>query len=146
MKIVIRTGEDVEDMEVVIACRAMTPELEKVIATLRMLDRQVTARKNGEIFLLDASDILYADTVDKKTFVYTSGQVFESDLRLSELEHQLEALGFLRVGKSCILNMKHIRSLRADYDRRIKVTMENGEQLVVSRQYAQELKRRLGVG
>lgn len=146
MKIVIRTGEDVEDMEVVIACRTMTPELEKVIATLRMLDRQVTARKNGEIFLLDASDILYADTVDKKTFVYTSGQVFESDLRLSELEHQLEAMGFLRVGKSCILNMKHIRSLRADYDRRIKVTMENGEQLVVSRQYAQELKRRLGVG
>ncbi len=145
MKIVIRTGEDVEDMEVVIACRAMTPELEKVIATLRMLDRQVTARRNGEIFLLDASDILYADTVDKKTFVYTSGQVFESDLRLGELEHQLEAMGFLRAGKSCILNMRHIRSLKADYDRRIKVTMENGEQLVVSRQYAQELKRRLGV-
>ena len=145
MKIVIRTGEDVEDMEVVIACRAMTPELEKVIATLRMLDRQVTARRNGEIFLLDASDILYADTVDKKNFVYKSLQVFESDLRLGELEHQLEAMGFLRAGKSCILNMRHIRSLKADYDRRIKVTMENGEQLVVSRQYAQELKRRLGV-
>lgn len=35
--------------------------------------------------------------------------------------------------------------MRMDLNRRIRVTMENGEQLMVSRQYAEGLKERLGV-
>lgn len=145
MKITIQTDENIEDTEITITCRAMTAELEKIVATLRVLDRQVTARKGEETFLLDAADIYYIDTVDKKAFIYTGTEVYDTEMRLYELEALLEKVGFLRVGKSCILNLKHIRSLKADLDRRIKVTMENGEQLLVSRQYAQELKKRLGV-
>lgn len=145
MKITILTDETVTDTEISITCRTMTPELEKIIATLRILDRQVTARKGEETFMLDAASIFYIDIADKKTFIYTASEVYDTEMRLYELETLLEKVGFLRVGKSCILNLKHIRSLRADLDRRIKVTMENGEQLMVSRQYAQELKKRLGV-
>lgn len=145
MKITIQTDENIKDMEIAITCKAITPELEQVLATLRILDRQVMARKGEETFVLDAAGIFYIDTVDKKTFIYTQNEVYETEMRLYELEALLEKVGFLRVSKSCILNLKHIRSLRADLDRRIKVTMENGEQLIVSRQYAQELKNRLGV-
>ena len=145
MKITIQTDETITDTEIAITCRGITPELEKIVATLRILDRQVTARKGEETFLLDAADIFYIDTADKKTFIYTASEVYDTELRLYELEALLTKVGFLRIGKSVILNLKHIRSLRADLDRRIKVTMENGEQLIVSRQYAQELKKRLGV-
>lgn len=145
MKITIQTDENIKDMEIAITCKAITPELEQVLATLRILDRQVMARKGEETYVLDATGIFYIDTVDKKTFIYTQNEVYETEMRLYELEALLEKVGFLRVSKSCILNLKHIRSLRADLDRRIKVTMENGEQLIVSRQYAQELKNRLGV-
>ena len=71
--------------------------------------------------------------------------MYETDLKLYELEEKLEESGFFRAGKSCIINLKYIKSLRADFDRRIKVRMENGEQLIVSRQYAETLKKRLGV-
>ena len=37
------------------------------------------------------------------------------------------------------------RSLRAEIDRKLRVTMTNGEQIIASRLYADELKKRLGV-
>lgn len=52
---------------------------------------------------------------------------------------------FLRISKSCIVQLKYIRSLKSELDRRIRITLENGEQLIASRQYADELKKRLGV-
>lgn len=146
MKITIKTDERLKDTEITIACGSLTPELEKVIATLRMLDRQLTVEKDGETFLLELGEVLYIDTVDKRTFIYTVSNTYETSLKLYELEAQLRDAGFLRVGKSCILNLKRIRSLKADIDRRIRVTMENKEQVIVSRQYAEALKERLGIG
>ena len=53
--------------------------------------------------------------------------------------------GLRNAGKSSLVQLKYIKSLKMDINRRIKVTLENGEQLMVSRQYADELKKRLGV-
>lgn len=145
MKITIKTDEKITDTEIAITCSRLTPEIEKIMATLRILDRQLTVVKNDETFLLEIGEVLYIDTADKKTFIYTAADTYESNLKLYELEAQLRDAGFLRVGKSCILNLKRIRSLKADFDRRIRVTMENGEQVIVSRQYAEALKERLGV-
>lgn len=142
MKITIQTSEKVTDTEVKIMCNSITPEIEKIISILKVLDKQLAATKANETYFLSISDILYIETVDKKIFVYTKDNIYETEMKLYELEEQF---GFFRAGKSCIINVKYIRSLKAEFDRRIKVTMENGEQIIVSRQYAEELKIRLGV-
>ena len=58
---------------------------------------------------------------------------------------QIGFFGRRNAGKSSLVQLKYIKSLKMDINRRIKVTLENGEQLMVSRQYADELKKRLGV-
>lgn len=145
MKIIIQTDENVQEMEIAVTCSHMTPRLEKLLAMLRMMDLQLTGQKDGETYLVDAAQVLYIDTVDKKTFLYTQKDVYESNLRLYELEEQLVASDFFRANKSCIINIRHIVSLRAELDRRILVTMSNGERLIVSRQYADMVKQKLGV-
>ena len=145
MRIVINTDINSKDIEVTITCNHLTPEIEKMVAMLRMLELQLTGIKGGETYLIDSSEVLYIDTVDKKTFLYTRNQVYETNLRLHELEEQLIRVGFFRAGKSSIINFKHITSLKADVDRKIKVTMSNGEHLMISRQYADYVKERLGV-
>lgn len=142
MKITIETTEIVADTEIKITCNSITPEIEKIISTLKVLDKQLVAVKGNETFFLDISELFYIETVDKKTFVYTADDVYETVMKLYELEEQF---GFFRAGKSCIINLKYIKSLKAEFNRRIKVTMENGEQIIVSRQYADELKKKLGV-
>lgn len=145
VKIEIYVDEAATDLKISVTCRQLTPDVEKIIATLRMMNRQLTARKDGEIHLLDIARIIYIESVDRKCFIYTADAVYESDLRLYELEQQLEEYGFFRVSKSFLIHLQHIQSLKADINRRICVTMSNGEQIIASRQYADELKKRLGV-
>ncbi len=145
MKISINVEEEIKDIEVVISCSRLTPEIEKVLATLRMMERQLLVKKGEETYILDVSKVIYLESVDRRTFVYTRENVYESGFKLYELEQQLEECGFFRVSKSCVAALRYIRSLKTDVNRKIKVTMENGEQIMVSRQYAEELRKKLGV-
>ncbi|MBE6851420.1 MAG: LytTR family transcriptional regulator [Ruminococcus sp.] len=145
MKISININENSTDTEIVINCSVLTPETERIIAALRMLDSQMTVTKDGEVYILDVTKIVYVESVDRKTFVYTEGDCFESRLKLYEMELQLCQSGFLRISKSCLVHLKYIRSLRAELDRKLRLTLDNGEQIIVSRQYADDLKQRLGV-
>lgn len=145
LKISINVDENIRDIEIAISCNRLTPEIERVLATLRILDKQLMVKREEETYLLDVGKVVYMETVDRKTFVYTKDKVYETGLKLYELEQQLENCGFFRASKSCLLQLKFIRSLKMDLNRRIKVTLENGEQLIVSRQYAEGLKERLGV-
>lgn len=145
MKISINVNADIPDTEILISCSHLTPEIERVLATLRILDKQITAKKGEETYLLEVSKVIYLESVDRRTYVYTLEEVYESSLKLYELEQQLEEYGFFRVSKSCVIQLRYIRSLKADINRRIRVTLENGEQIIVSRQYAERLKQKLGV-
>lgn len=145
MKITINIDENLPDLEIVINGNSLTPQIETVIATLRMLDSQMTVTKDGESYILDVAKIVYIESVDRKTFVYTCEDCYESKLKLYEIEQQLCKGGFLRISKASLVNLKYVRSLRAELDRKIRLTLETGEQIIVSRQYAEELKYRLGV-
>ena len=145
MKISINIDTSMQDTEIQISCNQLTPEIEKILATLRILNQQLMVTKNEETHLLDVSKIIYIEAVDRKTFVYTENDCFESKLKLYEIEEMLCHGDFLRISKACLVNLKYIRSLKSELDRKIRLTLENGEQIIVSRQYADELKHRLGV-
>lgn len=145
MKITINTDEKNTETEIAIHCRQLDTEIEKIIATLRMLNSQLMVTKDEENHLVDIASIIYVEAVERKTFVYTPEAVYESKLRLYEMEERLCAGSFLRISKSSLVNLRYIKSLKNDVERKIRLTLKNGEQMIVSRQYADEMKRRLGV-
>lgn len=145
LKIEIFVDENAADLNISVTCKRLTPEIEKMLATLRMMNHQLTAKKNEETYLLDIAQVIYIESVDRKCFIYTSDEIYESDFRLYELEHQLEEYGFFRISKSSLIHLQNVRTLKAEINRKIRITMSNGEQIIASRQYADELKKRLGV-
>ena len=145
MKIEINVDDKIEETCISISCKALTPELHRMLAMMRILDKKLDATRDGETFLLDVSEVIYVETIDRKTFVYTKDGVYESRLRLYELEQQLGECGFCRVSKSCLVQLRAVRSLKSDINRRIRVTLDNGEVIVASRQYADEIKKKLGI-
>ncbi|MBR0090115.1 MAG: LytTR family transcriptional regulator DNA-binding domain-containing protein [Lachnospiraceae bacterium] len=145
MNITINVIPSLDETEIVVNCASITPETESIIASLRAMDSKITVKKGEESLVLDISRIAYIESVDRKTFVYTEDDFYETRLRLYEIEEQLYGRGFQRVSKSCLVHLRYIRSIRADIDRKLRLTLENGEQMIVSRQYANELKIRLGV-
>ena len=145
MKITINIDEAVNDTEIQISCRQLTPEIEKILATLRILNQQVMVLKGDETYILDVSKIIYIEAMERKTFVYTQDDFYESKLKLYEMEERLVECGFFRVSKSCLVHLRYIKSLKNDINRKLRLTLESGEQIMVSRQYADEIKRRLGL-
>lgn len=145
MKVSLQTDENVNELEVVIRCHHLTPRVERLMSLLRIMDHQIIGVKNGETHVLDAEKVLFGETVDRSFFLYTLDGIYETNLKLYELEERLSSIGFFRINKSTIVNLTRVKSLKSDLNRKIQLTLDNNEKLIVSRQYAKAFKERLGV-
>ena len=134
-----------DDTEVSIRAPHLNNDIERIVAMMRMIDMQIAVRRDNETYLLETDKILYVEAVDRKTFVYTNADTYESELKLYELEQQLVERDFLRISKQSLVNLRKIKSLKTDVNRKIRITLQNGEQIVVSRMYSDELRRKLGL-
>ena len=143
MKITVHEG--CPDTEVIINCPKTSDDVLNMVTLLQGFDKKLPGVKKGQTFFVDSRDVLYFDTVDKRNFIYTENDIFDTSLRLYEIEERLSSIGFIRCSKSMILNIEKIKSLCPDFGGRMEVTMSNGERLIVSRQYAKLLKERLGL-
>ena len=108
-------------------------------------DKKFSGVQNGQTHMIDKQEILYFESVDKRCFIYTANETYETSMKLYEIEEYMPETGFFRSSKSQIINIFKIASLCPDFGGRIEVIMENKEKLIVSRQYAKLLKERLGL-
>lgn len=145
MKITIEEREAAQDIEVTIVCVRADRRVLDIAARPRMLDRKVTGTADGCTRVLSAEDVLFIESVDKRTFIYTADTVLETGLRLYEMEERLADCDFLRIAKGCIVNFRAIAALKPDVNGRIIATLENGARVVISRQYAPDVKSKLGL-
>ncbi|MDL2225048.1 LytTR family transcriptional regulator DNA-binding domain-containing protein [Eubacteriales bacterium OttesenSCG-928-M02] len=144
MKIRVEHG-DFEENELVLRCRELDGEMLEVLATLRERSAKLTGYKDGETHMLPPAEVLYAEAVDGKTFLYTADAVLETHQSLLTLQEAYGETGLLRIGKSQLCNLHHVAKLKSLPNSRIEITLDNGEKLVVSRRYVQDLEERLGM-
>jgi DNA-binding LytR/AlgR family response regulator len=144
MKFTILESDDHEDLEIIVKCKMLNDEVIKVLTSLRSLERKVLGTKDGVVFLLLPNDIYYFESVDKKTFAYTEKSVYEVSLRLYQIEELFGDVNFFRATKASILNLDRLQSISPRMGGRLEVKMENGENMLVSRQYVPFLKEKLG--
>lgn len=145
MKITVEHCQ-VQENEVVLRCREVDAEMLWVLSLLRSgLQRLCVWDENRETILLSPREVVYCESVDERTFVYTCKAVFQTALNLAELEGRYSELGLFRAGKSAVVNLHRIRSLKSRPGGRIEAILETGEKLMVSRHYAPLLRERLGL-
>ena len=124
----IKIFEDIKNtFQVIIQCKKIDEEILRLRNNIELFDKKLYAKKDNELFLINSSDILYFDSVDNRTFLYTNDDVMEIKQKLYELEILLSDKDFVRISKSQIVNINQIRSLKPELNRTILVTMFNGE-------------------
>ena len=135
-----------EENEVILRCPHLDQEMLWVLSALRSgLQKLCAWDDRRQVTLLSPSEVVYCESVDDRTFLYTPAAVYQTALSLAELEGRYGELGYLRVSKSAVINLHRIRSLKSRTGGRIEASLENGERLVVSRHYAPLLRERLGL-
>jgi len=142
MKITINTDDQYTETEIIVNCDRLGDDIEKLLAAVKMLDMRLTVYKDKRQYVIEAADVIYVESTDKRTFLYTDTDVYESHLRLYELEEKLAGCNFLRASKNCLFNINHVQSIEPDLHRLI-LTTAKGIKLIVSRQYAPAVKLKL---
>lgn len=135
-----------ETLKVIIKCRQVNDEVLRLKCHIELFDRKIQAKRNNETCFVDSLDVLYFESVDNRTFLYTVKDVMEVKLRLYELETFLSEKDFIRISKSQIVNINKIKALKPELNRTILATMCNGEQLYISRKYVKAIRNVLAVG
>ena len=113
---------------------------------IKALDLTVSGRSEGKVFQVHISDIYYAESVERKTFLYTKDEVYMTDKKLYELEEMLKEAGIIRISKSCLMNVDMLYSIRQLMNSRLEATLINGEKLIVARTYLKGIKNILKGG
>lgn len=135
-----------QENEVILRCRELDEEMLHVLSLLRSgLQTLCAWTEDRRMVLLRPGEVLYAESVDERTWLYCEGAVWPTALTLSELEARYEALGFCRISRSMVVNLHGIRQLKSCPGSRIEATMRNGERVLISRRYAPLLRERLGM-
>jgi len=144
MKVIVEKIPQGEETQVIFQVAHMTDKIRRAISILESPDKLVVYLGN-ERFQVAISDILYVETVDLKVFVYVDQAVYQSRLKLTEIEAGLDDSDFLRISKQMIVNIGKIQSVMPAGNGRFQASLFNGEKLIISRQYVPEMKRRFGV-
>lgn len=134
-----------EKLQVIIKCQQIDDEIMQLKYHIDMFDKKLQAKRDNEWCFVDLLDVLYFESVDNRTFLYTKGDVMEIKQRLYELEIILSDKDFIRISKSQIININKVKSLRPEINRTILATMCNGEQLFISRKYVPAIRSLLSI-
>lgn len=145
MKVEIKSDQKTESIFVEIHCKDVTAEVAKLERYVKRYQQAIPATADGETVSVALEDILYIESVDKRTYLYTESRVLLTDKRLYEFEDFLDSRDFFRCSKSTIIQLGKVVRLKPEITRNILATMVNGETIVVSRRYATELKKLLGI-
>jgi DNA-binding LytR/AlgR family response regulator len=135
-----------EENEVILRCAQLDDEMLRVLSILRSgMQKLLVWNEQRETLPLSVSKVVYCETVEEKTFVYTHDGIYQTALSLAELEDRWGDLGLFRAGKSSVVNLHEIQKLKNCGSGRIEALLTTGEKMVISRRYAPILRERLGL-
>jgi DNA-binding LytR/AlgR family response regulator len=137
----IKLIEDREStLEVQIRYPSMNLQVQQLIKRIQSVDVKIVGNEEGRDTILNAFDIFYIESIDRKTFLYTKDQVYRTSKRLYQYIEELKGAGFIQISKSCLLNMEELDSVRTLFNSRLEATLTNGEKVIITRTFIPAVK------
>lgn len=126
-----------------IRCHEETESVREIADFVRSRQGMLSGTLEGRQYAVAVSKIMYIESVDNRTFIYTESKVYESKQRIYELEDILKPKHYLRVSKAALVNLMKISSVKPALGGRFSAVLSNGEEIIISRKYVADLKKTL---
>ncbi|QWU18133.1 LytTR family transcriptional regulator DNA-binding domain-containing protein [Paenibacillus sophorae] len=145
MKVSIEEINKEQEEEILIRCHEVDDEICDIVNKLKTESLILLGYHNERVHRIKLSDIYYFEAVDGKVFIYSKDKVFEVKQKLYELEELCKEKNCFRASKSTVLNIAKISVIHPSISGRFEAVLDNGERVVISRQYVPVLKNMLGL-
>ena len=110
-------------------------EVLKYIQDKQSKARQIIIKEDGEDILIDISDVIYMEAMDKNVRIVTSGGEHIIRYNIGDYEEELKNDGFFRIHRGYLISLSKIKKLVKN-----DVIMEGDTALPVSRSNVKPLK------
>lgn len=135
-----------EEETIILQYMKWNKNLEDICAYIQETGKQMIGYgPHKEMFQIKLADILYFEAVGELVFAYTKDQMYEMKMRLYQIEKDTQGTKMRRASKSIIVNLRKIKSVRPALNGRLYAKMINGEEVMISRQYAKNVVEGLTV-
>jgi two-component system LytT family response regulator len=96
---------------------------------------RIVFKSRGRIVFLPVSDIRWIGAEENYVRISTQGETHLLRETMAHLEGKLDPEMFLRIHRSSIVNLQHVKEVRTETDGEYAVVLVNGEKLAMSRGY-----------
>lgn len=146
MNIRIEISDDNQEDEIIIRCREVTSQIQKIQKLIKEESGsvpQLTFYKDSLEYYFPLGEILFFETSDENVYAHTRSDTFRIKLRLYELEDLLPR-SFIRIAKSTIVNIDHILMVNRNLTSSSLIKFyKSHKQVYASRRYYKMLSQRL---
>ena len=100
LKLQLLEKKDLTETEIDIRYSNMTQSLNRIVQYIRQQEYLIQGIFEKKLYQIPLNEVLYFETVDKKTFMYTQQKVFECKKILSVIEQDLIKSNVVRISKT----------------------------------------------
>ena len=145
MKIKYEIDDSLQEDEIIIKTKQLS---DKILELDRLLSSDtvdtVIGINDKKYFPIKTMFIERIYSENRKVFIYSKGDLYESKKTLAEFEVILN-VAFVRISKSEIVNTKHIKSIQPEYSGNFTLIFISGNESILSRKYVKQLKSAIGL-
>ena len=146
MKFTCEVSPDTAQDEIIIRCREKNEKIrliEDVVENVLRGDSELVLTLMDTEYYVPKGDILFFETDGGRVKAHTADRIFSTEYKLFELERIMPP-SFVRVSKSCILNILSVEAVRRNPLGASEVYLRGCDKKVyVSRSYYKPMKDRL---
>lgn len=102
--------------------------------------RKIVGKLGEEFFLLGPDEILAFQADGEVVWIMTSNQRYLATQNLRNIEERLKNTSFRRIHRNALVNIEQIRKMSMITSQRWLVTLNNGQQFVVSKRQAKNVR------
>lgn len=143
MKLTINQSGNLSESEIIINCPNVDKTMKKIIDYITQFTFTIEGENNNKVYQLPIDKIYYIESVDSRTYIYDKTSSYACKQSLQALEEELAATPFARVSKTCLLNTSYLRCVETYPNHRLKAELSNGEQIIISRNYIENLRKKI---
>jgi two-component system, LytTR family, response regulator len=123
--------------------RGVARHLEDLLKTLERRPRgieRLAVKADGKVVFLKTSDIDWIEATGKYMTIHVKGKTHLIRETMAELEEKLDCDRFLRIHRSCIVNVERVKELHPMFNGEYTVILQDGTRLASSRGYREKIQ------
>lgn len=148
MEVHIVEKENQQGISVEIICEKKDERTERLAERIRTFLGKIGAYKNRNAItktLVPLEQVAYIKTNDTYSMIVTYNEsIYESPLRLFEIEEALQGTNFVRISRQVLANLEKVDELRPESNGKLSIRIGK-TYLMVSRTYAKSIKEKLNI-